>query len=305
MGEKVFRDTRTQMGIIRNRGVIIKNKKLAKRLIREINYYNLINGYKTPFIQTATPFEKYLPGTTFEEIYALYEFDRKLRLITLNQLLMIEKKIKTLIAYSFSKSYGHKDYLKIENFDKVGTKKYTQVCDLLAALFKKISQNIEKDLSVAHYVNGKNYVPLWVLTNTMSFADTSKFYSCMIQKDRDDVAKRFKWGLRENHLASALHLLSSIRNRCAHDERLYSYSSYANLHMNQYFNYFKIKKETNNYFAVLVALKLILPNRDYCAFHKQIEDLFAELGKKIKVIPATKIRKEMGFPKNWTKLREL
>jgi abortive infection bacteriophage resistance protein len=293
------------MGIIRNRGVIIKNKKLAKRLIRQLNYYNLINGYKTPFIQTSTPYEKYLPGTTFEEIYALYEFDRKLRLLTLNQLLKIEKETKTLISYSFSKNYGHKDYLKIENFDKVGSKKYSQVCDLLSSLFKKISQNIEKDLSVTHYVSGKNYLPLWVLTNTMSFTDTSKFYSCMMQKDRDDVAKRLKWGLRENQLASALHFLSSIRNRCAHDERLYSYSSYANLATNNYFKYFRISKETNNYFAVLVALKLILSRNDYRTFHTQIEELLAELSTKLKVISVNKIRKEMGFPNNWKKLKDL
>ena len=113
MAEKIFRDTRTQIGILKNRGIIIKNKKYAKQLIRRVNYYNLINGYKTPFILTSTPYEKYLPGTTLEEIYALYEFDRKLRIITLEQLLKIEKQIKTLIAYSFSKNYGHKDYLKI------------------------------------------------------------------------------------------------------------------------------------------------------------------------------------------------
>ena len=179
MSEKVFRDTRTQIGILRGRGVVVKNKKYAKQLIRRVNYYNLINGYKTPFILTRTPSEKYLPGTTLEEIFALYEFDRKLRIITLEQLLKIEKQIKTLIAYCFSRNYGHKDYLKIENFDNRGSKKYTQVCTLLSLLYKKIPQNIENDLSVIHYVQGKNYVPLWILVNTMSFTETSKFYSCM------------------------------------------------------------------------------------------------------------------------------
>lgn len=52
MSEKIFRDTRIQIGILKSRGVIIKNKKWAKQTIRTINYYNLVNGYKEPFLQT-------------------------------------------------------------------------------------------------------------------------------------------------------------------------------------------------------------------------------------------------------------
>ena len=306
MAEKVFRDTRTQIGILRSRGIVIKNKRYAKELIRRVNYYNLINGYKTPFIQQTTPSEKYLPGTTLDEVFALYEFDRKLRMVTLEQLLKIEKQIKTLISYCFSRNYGHKDYLKIENFDNQGADKYTQVCTLLSNLYKKIPQNIQKDLSVIHYVSGKNYVPLWILVNTMSFTETSKFFSCMVQKDRDEVAKRVKWGLRENQLASVLCFLSSIRNRCAHDERLYSYASYAFLRMNQYYRYFGIgKKSTNNYFSVLIAFKLLLSQKEYLMFQGQVDNLFSELAQELNVISVAKIRKEMGFPNNWKKLGSL
>ncbi|MGN1343013.1 MAG: Abi family protein [Traorella sp.] len=176
-----------------------------------------------------------------EEIYALYEFDRKLRIITIEYILEVEKKAKSLIAYSFSKVHGHKNYLKLENFDTIGSNKYNQACDLLSNLYKKISSNIDKDISISHYVNGKNYVPLWVLVNSISMGDISKFYSNMLQKERDDVARRMKWGLRENQLASCLFFLSTFRNRCAHDERLYSYLSYANLCSNSYFRFFLYK----------------------------------------------------------------
>lgn len=141
MDEKFFRDTRTQIGLLKSRGVIIKNNSYAKQIIRNSNYYNLINGYKEPFLQCKEPFEKYIPGTTLEEIFALYEFDRKLRIITLEYILQIEKQVKSLIAYCFSKTHGHKNYLKLENFDTYGCKKYEQVCSLLSSLYKKISAN--------------------------------------------------------------------------------------------------------------------------------------------------------------------
>ena len=75
----------------------MKNNKFAKQIIRKVNYYNLINGYKDPFLQLGTIYEKYISGSAINEIYALYEFDRKLRIITLEYILKIEKEIKSLI----------------------------------------------------------------------------------------------------------------------------------------------------------------------------------------------------------------
>ena len=305
MDEKIFRDTRMQIGILKSRGVIIKNKRIAKQLIRNTNYYNLINGYKEPFLQPNTSYEKYFPGTTFEEIYALYEFDRKLRIITLEYILEIEKQVKSLIACCFSKVHGHKNYLKLENFDTLGQKKYGQVCNLLSSLYKKISLNIDKDLSVSHYVSGKNYIPLWVLVNTLSMGDISKFYSNMVQRERNDVARRLKWGVKEHQLASCLFFLSTIRNRCAHDERLYSYLSYVDLCNNKYFHYFHKTSNTNNYFAVMVAFKMLLPTQRYQTYHKQIESLFNELSSQLSTISIKKIRGKMGIPDNWRRLKTL
>lgn len=303
--EKVFMDTRTQLGLLRSRGVFIGNRKKAKEIIKKTNYYNLINAYKEPFLQTGIPNEKYLAGTKLREIYSLYEFDRKLRIITLEYILEVEKQAKSLIAYRFSDKYGHKNYLKLENFDTKGIKKYEQVCNLLHYLFKNITSNIKKDLSISHYVNNKNYIPLWVLVNTLSMGDISKFYSNMLQKDRDDVARRMKWGLREHQLASCLFFLSTIRNRCAHDELLYSYLSYTSLCKNNFFSFFHISNNTNNYFATMVAFKMILSNKRYLTYHNQIVELFEELSTKLTTISINKIRNSMGFPNNWKRIKTL
>lgn len=304
MAEKVFRDTRMQIGILKSRGLTIRNKRFAKYIIRKNNYYNLINGYKEPFLQIGTPYEKYIAGSSLEEIVALYEFDRKLRIITLEYILEIEKEIKSLISYTFSKEHGHKNYLVLENFDIQGMGKYSRVCNLLSSLFNKINQNIDKDPSITHYVNGKNYLPLWVLMNSLSMGDISKFYANMKQKERDDVAKRFKWGIRENQLGNALFFLSSIRNRCAHDERLYSYLSHTNLIYNNYFRYFH-STITNNYFAVMVTFKMLLPAKRYNEYHTQIENLFQELSFQLNSIPLRQIRGIMGVPDNWRRLKSL
>lgn len=265
----------------------------------------MINGYKQPFLQQNVSGEKYIAGTTLEEIYALYEFDRKLRIVTLEYILEIEKQVKALVAYCFSKIHGHKNYLKIENFDTIGADKYNQVCILLSNLYKKISLNCNKDLSVSHYVREKSYLPLWVLVNALSMGDISKFYSNMIQQEREDVARRLKWGVRENKLASCLFFLASIRNRCAHDERLYSYLSYVNLCNNRYLSYFGTNLRKNDYFAVMVALKMLLPDSRYQIYHRQIEGLFDELTSNLSTITVKKIQRIMGMPNNWKRLKKI
>ncbi|MGM9581072.1 MAG: Abi family protein [Anaerovibrio sp.] len=49
-------------------------------ILRTAGYYNVINGYKTPFLDKAKSSiqgeDFYKDGTTIEQIYSLYLFDR-------------------------------------------------------------------------------------------------------------------------------------------------------------------------------------------------------------------------------------
>lgn len=70
------------------------------------NYYNLINGYKELFLDKTTSKDQgdvYLPGAKFEEIYALYLFDRELINLYIRYILEIENNIKSVLARVFSK----------------------------------------------------------------------------------------------------------------------------------------------------------------------------------------------------------
>lgn len=307
MEDKVFRKVKEQIGILRGRGVIINNKKFAKNVLLEINYYNLINGYKKIFLDETLPYEHYLSGTTFEEIYNLYEFDRRLRILSIEAILKVEKKFKTIIAYEFSRKYGYKNYLLFENFDISGSnpKSCKQISELFKKLYEKISLNIDKEQSITHYVTEKNYIPLWVLVNSLTIGDISKFYANMLPKDKNNVARTFKYGLRADDIDNCIYFLSSIRNRCAHDEVLFSFKS--NVHLknnNKYLKYFKLKK-SNDYYAAMIALKTLLLDKDYNLFQKNVELLLDELSGRIHSISKNKVTSEMGMPSNWKKLKKL
>ncbi|WP_094545731.1 DUF4411 family protein [Petroclostridium xylanilyticum] len=121
MGDKLFKTYREQIEILRSRG--LKVDKGAIGVLQTENYYNVINGYKDLFLEIASPEEKFKDGADFDEIYALYEFDRELRFIFLKQLLKLETNIKSVTAYKFSEKYGHgmdvQDIFKVEHFQVI------------------------------------------------------------------------------------------------------------------------------------------------------------------------------------------
>lgn len=80
-----------------------------RRVLNQYNYYNLINGYKDPFLFTNNP-EKYkikkLPDgtsikTTPNQLEALYKFDDALRKKLLEYLLKIEEQLKNAFTQAF------------------------------------------------------------------------------------------------------------------------------------------------------------------------------------------------------------
>lgn len=84
MADKSYKSYRQQLNILRSRGMVIGKGSQGSRVMRILereNYYNVINGYKELFLDVkATPNtdETYKTGTTFNEVYALYNFDREL-----------------------------------------------------------------------------------------------------------------------------------------------------------------------------------------------------------------------------------
>ena len=89
MVEKPFRSYRCQLGILRDRGMIVPKDGTPIRILEKENYYNVINGYKYLFLctkKTTTNEESYKAGTKFSEIYALYQFDCEIKSIFLKRL---------------------------------------------------------------------------------------------------------------------------------------------------------------------------------------------------------------------------
>lgn len=308
MTDKIFKTHDEQISLLESRGICFpsrSDKSNLKKALQRIGYYNLINGYNKLFLVTKIPEDQYLPGTTFNEIFSLYNFDRDLREIFLETILPFETNVKTLIAYCFSKSYGHDNYLKFTNFDTRRRDAHKKVTAIISEFQHQIAAR-SSDPSIMHYLQKYGYVPLWVANGVLTFGQISKFYTAMKQVDRQEVSRVFH--VQDSELESIMYYLSSVRNFCAHGNRLYCYRSGAPLIDLSVHNQLSIPRNPNGWeylygkrdlFAAALALKTVTAKS---AFGRLVNKLNSSINKhlsKLKVISVDDVLYEMGFPMTW------
>lgn len=111
---KEYKNSNELLEYIISKGISVNNKEDTLNKIKTYSYYSIINTYKDVFKNTNNEYKK---NVSFDEIYALFEFDKNLRSIYLKYSLEIEIILKSLLAETISSRYGIKDYLIKENFD--------------------------------------------------------------------------------------------------------------------------------------------------------------------------------------------
>lgn len=311
---KDFKTVEEQIKLLKSRNIIFNDEMYAKEILLNNNYYNIINGYKDLFLDNSK-LDIYKLGTTFEEIYALYEFDRQLRNIFLEYILKIENSLRSLIAYYFSNKYGNDNYLKLDNFEiyeniaNVAIEKKKQNIKFIQSLIGNINKNIAKNIDnkyINHYIVNYGFIPMWVLVNILSFGDICNFYRLMKQRERVKIA--IKFNINEVDLYSLLNILTKTRNLCAHDERLYNYDfpPYTSINDTKYHKMLNLPKINGRYsigkndlFAVVISLKLLLTKEDYNKFHNKLFSRVMSMQSKLHTIMLNDVLRVMNFPANW------
>ena len=170
-----------------SKNVIVNNRELALKNIEKYSYYSIINGYKFVFKDNDN---NYKENTSFEEIFALYEFDKNIKGIFLKYTLEIEVIIKSLIANTLAEEYGIENYLTLENLDKSADEEL--VNDFIVKIQKEIDDNYIKHPAIKHYKDTYDFVPPFVLTKILTFGAISRYYSLLKQSDRQKISKYFK-----------------------------------------------------------------------------------------------------------------
>lgn len=309
--DKVYKNIEELIEILRNRKLNFEDIEYTKRILLKENYYHIINGYKKIFVLNSNENECFIDGTSFNEIYALYFFDREIRTLFLKYILIIENNFKSYIANIFSKKYGHKDYLKRENFIS-GCYFDEQFFELEKKVNNEIVRNIKNsNQMIIHYSTKYNYIPLWVLVRIITLGNISKFYKLMKIEEKKEVAKIAK--LHYNDINIYLKMLTLIRNACAHDEilfdiRLNTIISVEN-NAGKYHRKLNISKKSNIYekgindlFSIVIIMKFCLEQNEFFNFYTNLTILIKNLEISISTVKFNNILDMMGFPENYNEL---
>ena len=303
---KEFKKLDEQIEILRNKGLTINDNNYAADVLFRENYF-FLNGYRHLFMISSTN-KTYIKGTTFEELYSLFLFDRTFRNIMFKNILNIENNIKSIMSYHLSLRYGYheKDYLDHKNFT-ANPEKSRQVSDILKKMKRQIRSNAGTHSATMHYVNSYGYIPLWVLVKVLSFGIIGELYSILKKEDQINIADVYD--VDSETLGNYLVLLSNYRNLCAHEDIVFDNRTQRLIADTKYHRLLKIPIENEEYiygkndvFALIIVMKQMLKNEEFKNMALEISHAFKNLELNIKTIPLSKIYHKMGFPTNWEEL---
>lgn len=285
---KPFKTFDEQVGILKTRGLVIDNESFAIEILSHVNYYRF-SGYAFLRQDKKCANQNFHSGTTFESIYALYEFDQRMRNIILKYLEIIEVFSRTRIAYYFSQEHQN------ENNDCHYYPQHFMNFKIHESIIKRLTDQIEKNKEVPfvkkHIESYDGRMPLWAAVEILSFSSVSQLYSIMLHDDKVQISKSV--GHTPLYFENWLHVLSVLRNRCAHYGRLYGVTIAPPIQLPKALKQNYPLVINNSLFAAVCIMIKLLPNKLVANdFIESLSNLIQEYDTRISM-------KELSFPINW------
>ena len=307
MNKKEFKTLDEQLGIFKSKGLTINDEEEARNILLKENYF-FINGYRR-VLMVSSKEKKFVKGATFDELYAIFMFDRELRNILFKNLLIVENNIKSIISYKLSVKYGYKEknYLKESNFT-TDNKDKRRVSDVINKMKRQIRVNSQNHSATLHYITNYGYIPLWVLVKVLSFGLINELYGILKPEDQKEIADLY--GIEMEDMEIYLSLLANYRNLCAHEDIVFDHRTQKYISNTKYHNELKIKQDEfgeyikgkNDIFALIIILKQMLTKDEFMHMMDEINLKLQDLTWQIKSVKINKIYDTLGFPENYMDL---
>lgn len=298
------------ISLLRERGMEVDGA-LARQWLQNVSYYRL-SGY-AHFFRASDPengdglADNFISGTTFQDVAALYEFDRKLRTHLHDGIERLEVGLRTRLidllaqdgplAYKdsslFRPTFNHTQWMKIARRRTQRAKKHS--------------------LAIRHNAEKYGDFPIWVLMDVLDFSDASKLYEGLHLSQQTQIAdslgvhidgtllnRRQRRVLSHGHpLARWFEQLTVIRNAEAHHSRVWNQifipASTSALRTDDRFSSLPVGQSERVYGGLLLIarlLEVISPGSRWAGNTKLlIEEQFDPI--------QFRNTTEMGFPEGW------
>jgi abortive infection bacteriophage resistance protein len=200
------------------RGLAIADEGLAAHYLSNISYYRLA-GYWWP-MQVDKTNHIFKPNSKFEDVIALYNFDRELRLLLFDVIERIEIALRTKMIYYLSNEFNPWWFQQTELFNDTGA--LIKTLTVLEEELERSKDTFIKD-HFKRYKSDLRFPPAWKTLEISSFGNLSKLYGNLkpTVQSKDIIAAEFKT-VNHTYLPSWLQSIAQIRNVCAHHGRLWN-----------------------------------------------------------------------------------
>ncbi|MFS4483439.1 Abi family protein [Hyunsoonleella sp. 2307UL5-6] len=279
-----------QLDRLKKRGLIVKNEAKAIHLLENLSYYR-ISGYLYPMLKDNKEDHEFKEGSTFENAFQMYRFDRELKQLISGDIEKIEVSFRAKLTYVLSHKYDAFWY----TYEGLFKNKDVHLKSL-ETTYKMVSDSTE-DFAIKYRKNYVNtYQPSWMALEIVTFTHLSVVY-----ENLKDTAAKSKisehYGVPYQLLENWLKILTYTRNICAHHSRFWN----RNLSL-------PIKKATkelpfnwieqidiprNKSYIYLSAIKYLLDRvNPKNTFTERLTDLFDKYNN-------IDMHKGMSFPEDW------
>lgn len=265
----------------------------AEHFLTHISYYRL-RAYWLPFEIRQQPGQDghaFRPGTTFDDVIALYVFDRELRLLVMDAIERFEVSLRSVMANHLGLAHGPFAHCQSHLFRD--PKVWGDTSADLAKEYQRSRETFAEHFRTKY--TGLSSPPIWAATELMAFGQLSRWLANLAAPaDRQRIAAAYF--LDERILVSFTHHLSIVRNHCAHHSRLWNRSLSFKMMLPtkkpkgiaSNFNVQAPGKLYNTLTMLVYLLGIISPG---ATWRQRVVDL-------LKANPGIRVS-DMGFPADW------
>lgn len=228
------------VSLLIQRNMQVADPARAERKLAQLGYYRL-SGYwypakafaldaqgrqlLCPISQKPLRQDWFQPGTSFNDAVALYQFDKRLRLLMLDAIERLEVSLRTVIAhevgYHSPMAYTEQRFIQPKHAQSFQAKgrlrnKWAEWSSRQQELLSRSSED-----SIAWHRQSGKPIPFWVAVEAWDFGTLSKYFEMLKGGHQNRVLRRF--GLSDaKSFARWLQEINLLRNRCAHHTRVWN-----------------------------------------------------------------------------------
>lgn len=288
-----------------------KDKKInckgdnAKSILCKNGYFNIVNGYKEPFVQGRDKNNDhiYIGGTTIQDLFEVKRFDEELRMCLLRYITKVEEEVRTIFGYKFDQ-YNNNGEIKWDSIDAYELNNNIQYNNIQYVIERanKELESLNQKAYINHYLEKYNFIPTWILTKAINFSTLIDLIKNSKKPVKDSLCSLYGLTMENKMpdyalLIGSLNWIRQVRNACAHNERIYDLTSDGRRKVEKYIKMLpaSYKKDKRKILDVIVYLRYYLNDEDFSAMLGQIKNIMQDLLNKIPETPFNKIRADMGI----------